>query len=87
MLHWNALRRDKRLPVYATSPFYWLITAGMIAVGGLIAILYFGSRAEALLAFHVGASGPLILQKLTTTVIHEPGAKSVDATLISFLTW
>jgi hypothetical protein len=87
MLHWYALRRDRRLPAYATSPLYWLITLAMIALGGLIAILYFGSRAEALLAFHVGASTPLILQKLTTTVVREPGAKSLDASPMSFLNW
>jgi hypothetical protein len=75
------------LPAYAKSVFYWIITVAMIALGGLVAILYFGVRAEALLAFHVGASTPLILQKLTTTVAKKPGAKGVGPNLLDFLDW
>jgi hypothetical protein len=87
LLHWYALRRDPELPAYAKSVFYWIITAAMIALGGLVAILYFGARAEALLAFHVGASTPLILQKLTTTVAKKPGAKGAGPNLFDFLDW
>jgi hypothetical protein len=87
LLHWYALRRDPKLPAYAGSPIYWIITAGMIALGGLVAVLYFGARAEALLAFHVGASTPLILQKLTTTIAKQPGAKGGSPTVLDFFHW
>lgn len=87
LLHWYALRRRGRLPTYGKSPFYWMVTAGMMVLGGVVAVLYFGSRAEGILVFHVGASAPLLLQKLTTTLAHEPGAKSLGASPIDFMRW
>lgn len=86
-LHWYGLRRDPRLPAYTRSPFYWIVTIVMIALGGLVALLYFGPRAEPLLAFHVGASTPLLLQKLTTTVARIPGAKSLEPSVLNFFSW
>ena len=58
----------------------------MTLVGGLLALLYFGDKAEAVVAFHVGLSTPLLLQKLTTTVANVPG-KGGGPSLISFFTW
>lgn len=87
LLHWHAIRRDEKFPQYASSPAYWIITAVMACTGGLMAILYFGARADGLLALHVGASTPLLLQKLTTTVAKKPGAKSLQATPLSFMSW
>ena len=87
LLHWYALRRDPQLPAYASSPVYWLITAAMVAVGGFAAILYFGGRANAMLAFHVGASTPLLLQKVTTTLVQQPGAKSLEARVTPLTFW
>ena len=87
LLHWYALRRDERLPAYAASPVYWIITLAMVVFGGGIAVLYFGSRADGVVAFHVGASAPLLLQKLASTLAGEPGAKSIGTTPINFMRW
>lgn len=87
LLHWYAIRRDEKFPQYASSPAYWIITGAMACTGGAIAILYFGGRADGLLALHVGASTPLILQKLATTIAKKPGAKSLQATPLSFMSW
>jgi hypothetical protein len=87
LLHWYNIRRDPQLPVYARNPMYWIITALMAAVGGGLALLYFGSQADAIVTFHVGLSTPLILQKLTTTVANVPGGKGAGASLVSFFTW
>jgi hypothetical protein len=87
LLHWYNIRRDPQLPAYAGSPFYWIITILMAVVGGGLALLYFGSQADAIVTFHVGLSTPLILQKLTTTVANVPGGKGLNASLVSFFTW
>jgi hypothetical protein len=59
----------------------------MALIGGLLALIYFGNHAEAILALHTGLSAPLILQKLVTTLA-EPGARAGGATSItSFFTW
>lgn len=87
LLHWYALRRDERLPAYAASPVYWFITLAMVIFGGAIAVLYFGERADGIVAFHVGASAPLLLQKLTSTLAREPGAKNIGSTPINFMRW
>ena len=88
LMHWWNLRRRKtRFPEYARSPFYWSVTLLMAAAGGLLAVVYFGQQAEALIALHVGISTPLILQKLGASLA-QPGARSFDrAGLIDFLSW
>ena len=88
LLHWwNLRRRNPRFPKYATSLFYWLVTLLMALAGGSLALFYFGERAEALLAFHVGLSAPLIAQKLATTMA-QPGARSANGLrLTDFFTW
>ncbi|MGH7463512.1 MAG: hypothetical protein ACREMA_21085 [Longimicrobiales bacterium] len=79
------------MPVYARSAAYWIITALMVLAGGAVSWLYFGDRAEALLAVHVGLSTPLILQKLTTSVAEPAGSRAMLAptagSLRDFFTW
>lgn len=87
LLHWYGLRRDGKLPDYARNVFYWGVTAFMALAGGGLAWLYFGSRAEAVVALHVGLSTPLILQKLTTTIAQTPGGKGGGPSLVKFLNW
>ena len=87
LLHWYNKRRDPDMPAYARNPAYWVITALMALVGGGLAWLYFGSKAEPIVTFHVGLSTPLILQKLTTTIASVPGAKGAGPSFTSFFTW
>lgn len=91
ILHWWALRESPQLPAYVKSPFYWAVTAAMVIAGGLMAWFYFGDRAEAIIAAHVGLSAPLILQKFTTMVPDTKGAKNIvitpAPTLRRFFTW
>jgi hypothetical protein len=80
ILHWWNLRLDKQLPDYAKSPKYWIITLAMILAGAFITWIYFGNRAEAIVALHVGISTPLILQKLAVSVPEIGGSRSIIAT-------
>jgi hypothetical protein len=48
-LHWWNIRKRNEFPKYARSVRYWVITAGMALVGGLLALFYFGDRAQAIL--------------------------------------
>lgn len=68
------------MPDYAKSPKYWIITIAMTLAGAFITWVYFGSRAEAIVALHVGISTPLILQKLAVSVPEIGGSKSIIAT-------
>jgi hypothetical protein len=86
LVHWYNIRRDEHFPTYAASPLYWIVTALMAVVGGVLAVIYFGSQAEPIVTFHVGLSTPLILQKLTTTIANVPGARG-GASFVSFFTW
>ena len=71
---------EERLPITA-----------MIFAGGLIAWIYFGARAEAIIAVHIGVSTPLILQKLVTSVPDTKGSKNIIVTpaptVRRFFTW
>ena len=80
LLHWWNLREAKQLPDYAKSPTYWIITLGMILAGGFITWIYFGQRAEAIVALHVGISTPLILQKLVISIPETGGSRNIIAT-------
>jgi hypothetical protein len=64
LVHWYALARAKAAPRYAKRPLYWFTTAAMIALGGVMPLLYLQGPASALLCFHLGAATPVIVQKL-----------------------
>jgi hypothetical protein len=84
LLHWYALsRRPGALPKYRTRPVYWMTTAGMIALGGAMPLLYVEGAASALLCFHLGAATPVIVQKLiasapAATARQGPGGASIQ---------
>jgi hypothetical protein len=91
LLHWWNLRESPQLPAYIKSLFYWAITLAMILAGGFVAWIYFGARAEAIIALHIGISTPLILQKFVTSIPDTKGSKNILATpaptLRRFFTW
>ena len=73
LLHWWGLRENPNLPEYAKRAFYWLVTAGMIALGGALAWLQLGSQADALIAFQIGLAAPMLLQKLMKAAPERTG--------------
>lgn len=85
-MHWYGLRRDLRFPAYAGKIQYWALSAVMALAGGGLALLYFGGRADGIVAVHVGISAPIILQKLTATAFEPSGAKG-EGEFWSFLHW
>jgi hypothetical protein len=87
VLHWYNLRRDEHLPAYVKSVFYWVITIIMALIGGGLALLYFGSKGDGILTFHIGLSTPLILQKLSVSAAKVPGGRGGGPSLISFFSW
>src|SRR5271157_514645 len=87
LMHWYNIRQRATWPIYSKSVTYWIITVAMAATGGLLTMFYFGSRADGIVALHVGLSTPLILQKLTTTIATVPGGKGGGAGILEFFRW
>lgn len=91
VLHWWNLRQNQDWPDYARRVMYWIITLLMIGVSGVLAWIYFGEHAEAVLAIHVGISTPLLLQKLVSSLPRNDGAKNLIAkqppSIRGFFTW
>jgi hypothetical protein len=87
LVHWYALIKQDRSTTLIRNPVYWAVSLLMAVAGGGLAVLYFGSRAEGIVALHVGLSAPLILQKLVTTVADVPGAKGPGTGLLNFFKW
>lgn len=67
------LRREGA-PQYIRSPFYWIVTAAMVALGGGVAWVYIQSNVDLtpLLAVNVGASAPLILGQFVAQTPEVP---------------
>ncbi|BBH12940.1 hypothetical protein [Chromobacterium haemolyticum] len=89
LLHWYSLARKpggvKRFSVY---PVYWVTTVSMVALGGLMPVLYIQGTASALLCFHLGAATPVIVQKLIVSgpaIMAHQGAGG--ATMRDFFGW
>lgn len=89
LLHWYALsRKPGAIAKYKAGLIYWLTTAGMILLGGVMPLLYIQGTASALLCFHLGAATPVIVQKLVanlpSAVAHQGGA---DGSIRDFFRW
>ena len=70
---WFRIREElhKGLPDYAKSWSYWIATISMAALGAVLVFMYQASDDVVLshiLAFNIGASAPLILEKLVSGV-------------------
>jgi len=65
LLRWYGLRESPRLPEYATSIRYWLITLLMVLCGGELATLYGTIDVSAIQVVNIGASAPLIISSLS----------------------
>jgi hypothetical protein len=87
LIHWYNIRRRATFPMYAKAVKYWIITAALAAAGGLLTMLYFGNRADGIVALHIGLSTPLILQKLTTTIATVSGGKGGETGILEFFRW
>ena len=73
VLKWFRIREElhKGLPDYAKSWSYWIVTIAMAALGGILVLMYQASDEVVLshiLAFNIGASAPLILEKVASGV-------------------
>jgi hypothetical protein len=95
-LHWYMLsRKPEGIGPYLPKPSYWMFTIVMVALGGLMPVLYISGDASALLCFHLGATAPIALQKLldaTPQIVAKQGGVNLVAnkpatTLRSFIHW
>ena len=89
LLHWYMLaRKPGGVAKFSTQPAYWATTGLMIALGGLMPVLYIQGSASAPLCFHLGAATPVVIQKLVaaqpTLVTRQGGG---GASLRDFFTW
>lgn len=65
LLHWYSLSRTPgKVEQFSGQIRYWITTAGMIVLGGVMPLLYLKGTTSAVLCFHLGAATPILLQKL-----------------------
>lgn len=83
LLHWWGLRESQRLPKYAKSIFYWLVTCAMVFLGGGLAWLQLGSQSDALVAFQIGLAAPMLLQRLVKAAPQPRGGMGASASTSS----
>jgi hypothetical protein len=89
LLHWYALsRKPGAIEEYKARSIYWVTTAGMVLLGGVMPLLYIQGAASALLCFHLGAATPVIVQKLIanlpSAVAHQGAG---ETSLKDFFRW
>src|SRR5258708_17477510 len=63
-----ALRKEDPAswPAYLRRVRYWIISVVMIVIGGLLSVMYGVHDMPVILALNIGASAPLIVQRLLT---------------------
>lgn len=68
-LRWFDLREKlaESCPKFARSWVYWLLTLGMVVIGGILVVVYMhsGVSFNSFLALNIGASAPLILSRMS----------------------
>ncbi len=89
LLHWYSLsRKPGGARRFSVHPVYWVTTVGMVALGGLMPVLYIQGTASALLCFHLGAATPIIVQKLIASVPAAVARQGAGApTIGEFFGW
>jgi len=70
VFRWYNLRKlpPHKFPIYFKSWFYWIASFSMAVLGGMLAVFYKTNGMNAILAFHIGLSAPLIVQRLTSNI-------------------
>jgi hypothetical protein len=77
ILHWYGLRKNKQLPHYLKSWFYWCITLVMILIGTVVPRIQLGVGGDPIIAFQLGLAMPLILKKLSSVAPEPKGGMDV----------
>ena len=89
LLHWYRLsRKVEGVAGYSRHSIYWITTAAMVMLGGIMPLLYISGGASALLCFHLGATAPIALQKLVAGLPSSIAAQGSQAVrLREFFKW
>jgi len=91
ILHWYLLsRKPEGISAYLPKPSYWIFTAVMICLGGLMPVFYLSGDASVLLCVQLGATAPIAFQKIVSTVpdvVQHQGLAPARPTLGSFISW
>jgi hypothetical protein len=91
ILHWYLLsRKPEGISAYLPKPSYWIFTAVMVCLGGLMPVFYLSGDASVLLCVQLGATAPIALQKIVSTlpdVVQHQGLALARPTLGSFISW
>ncbi len=88
ILHWHQLARQPGGTArFAHGVVYWVSTILMIALGGVVPVLYIEGAASALLCFHLGAATPIVLQKLIAAAPTMVQAQGAPSGLRAFYSW
>jgi hypothetical protein len=81
VLHWAGIRRKDGRPTYASQLKYWVITAALVLVGGVVA-LALGISTELiktpLAAMLAGFTAPALIKKLAKTFLNTAVAGPSD---------
>jgi hypothetical protein len=70
-----SLRKEDNWPKYFRRLRYYLISLMMSLIGGGMAVIYGMHEMPGLLALNIGASAPLMLQRLLTPLAPETAAE------------
>lgn len=88
LLHWYSLSRTPgKVQQFSGKLQYWIVTAGMVVLGGVMPLLYLKGTTSAVLCFHLGAATPILLEKLVAAAPSIANPQGAAARFREFLNW
>ena len=86
-LRWYGLKDSSNLAVFQKSMFYWILTIGMIIVGGVWTVITCPAKPDIFLALSLGASAPAMITAAiyAGTTPAKTGGRSTAGPTLNFL--
>ena len=77
IMHWHRIARRGRWPQYARRPRYWIVTALMIAAGGIVTAAVSSPASSFMQLLLIGVAAPQLIESAAQSRVTKPSSHEV----------